>query len=88
MPTPRFTTQVAAQAGRSASGRGGGSNAGNWVSGTIASVIGGINSTYQIYLDSGEYVTASSTIGEPIAEGDLVWVTRGGGITPIIVGLQ
>lgn len=87
MPTPRFTGQIAQQAGRSAPVGGGASQANDWVGGIVVAVTGFINSQYQVYLDTCDYVFASSTIESPIAEGDLVWVTRGGG-TPLIVAVQ
>lgn len=85
MPTPRFTTQMANTAGRSAPPGRADSNA--WSSGVVAGVTGYINSTYQVYLDSGDYVDATSTLDSPIVVGDLVWVTRGGG-QPLIVAIQ
>lgn len=85
MPTPRFTTQMSVTAGRSAPpGR---SDSTSWIGGTVGNITGFINASYEIVLDSGESVVASSTLDSAIVIGDRVWVTKGGG-EPLIVAMQ
>lgn len=84
--SPRMTNQVSRQVTVAAQSNGG-ESPDAWIGGVVSGVFGGVNSQYQVYLDTQDYVSASSTIDSPIEVGDLVFVTRtGGGAT--IVGLQ
>lgn len=88
--TPRMTNQIARQVSSAGQDRGR-SAPDAWIGGVVASVNGGLDARYQIYLDTQDYVFANSTIDSPIEEGDLVYVVRSGS-DPfsgcVIVGLQ
>ena len=64
MPTPRLARQVALQVRLQQT-----VNAqGAWIPGIVTSVVGVINSQYQVALETNETVTASSLIDLPLAE--------------------
>lgn len=82
MPTPRLVGEVSKQIRV----RTDASTQGQWIEGTVVAVTGAINAQYQVYLDSNDYVFASSVIESPIVEGDRVFVVKTG-TSALIVGM-
>ena len=83
MPTPRHFSEIAKQVRVRASSN----NPNDWLSGVVVSSTGFINASFQVALDGGGTVNASSAIDAPITEGSLVWVIKTGS-SGLIVGVQ
>jgi len=82
MPTPRLVSEVSKQIRV----RTDASTQGAWIGGLVVAVTGSIDAQYQVYLDSNDYVFASSVIDSPIVEGDRVFVVKHG-TDALIVGM-
>ena len=85
MPTPRLSAQIAKQAGQSLPP--GAQDPKSWQPGLVLQAPSGIGGVFQVSINGGTIVQATSAVDAAIADGDLVWVVRSGGQT-LIVGKQ